>query len=1013
MLFIVLSGVFFFDKHSGAVVSYADTLKDKSIKGEVTCEPFFQRLDGKEEVLLLPSSTGLYLVKNGKIIQHLLPGKFIHATGMIPDQDRDGEADIVATVRDSLLPNVVGVSSRTGKTLWMFSPDSKAYREGLGWVNYQPEEVNLIRAYQKETFSQEEYLYLTADNMVYKLRVKDGTVLWSYTERYPIDSSTRISDIDGDSSAELCIGTRGGEMVAISSNTGQEIWRKKITRYAGERGPQLYHSGGTIWVVHRGTVSLYRSSDGTVIWERVVTKQTQDSLNDLKLHFIGNINGDEQLDAILTSYTQQKFLALNGTNGETVWERGITVPQDNLVTYINDIGGKTSLFLLSPSYSKVQRINGIDITNGRELKDGIITLEYVEADSDHPCYAVADSSGRVLFTGFSSEISLYDREFVNKAWSLNSFKHAGYLMIDKQAGSVLLLFSLNNGEEGERKTGLIQKATHHENILWEYQLDSYMSANYSGLERIQTCGDLDQDGEKDIIGALSVKGTLGLNSLPSRVIAISGKTGKMLWQSNLILGGTITSLFALPDVNQDQSPEIMAATSTQYYVLDGAEGKITRNWAHQSIKDKHYFEPTKGLTKGVVLLPTGDINKDGLNDIFVVAPDEVRLGLTNKVEGLDFYYKEHHRISQGQYELAKTQTFEDLDNDGIPELMLTKKAESEHTEYLIMSGANGRILLKMTGSSPIFVPTGVDYNHNGYNDVMVYEETGVSLIQLRILDGAGGDVLWSYAGFTKANTHEINSSLDSIPACVLEDLNADSIPELAIVKSSESGNGMVIEIFDIAGGYQEPYRTTTLQQPTNILNNRQWVPAYIAKKIFIAEKSHLAVAPSSANQAAAGLVIFDYNKNIPVAIYPGNVHHFDINHQMVVVEEQGGKISVLNSPRENPDITVTYLEESISPVSIEWKKKSAIKTFIYVDNAPIQMTSGDQTELNLTQGEHIIGIAQYDAKGDYTYSNFSVNITKHSYIKEVTYIFTIILLSILFGLPLIFKQRIRAGGRNV
>jgi len=997
---------------AGKSLSYAQNIPASlhSIKGQISAAPSFAILAGGQETLILPTNSGLYLIQEGKIMNHFLPGREILSVTDISDQNHDGDRDLVISVKDSILPNVFCLSGRTGDILWRFSPESKAFAEGLGWVYYQPEKVMILPAGQNEQF-----IYLYAGEVLYQLSTENGNVIWQHTEEYQISSLIRISDLDGDKTSELCIGNALGEIIVLGSQAGRETWRDKIGLYVTDNplatgGRQTAFTGDSIWVIQRdGRLRAYHPDNGKVIWQKRFKELTGISAGDLEIAYTGKIDGDEYPDVIVKSDQEHKIWGLNGNTGNLIWEYEVAGSSLQMDTLVNTAAGSNALFVLSPTLSKVQRYTLLDLTKGQKVKEGIIPLEFNQASFQELQYILPDRTGRLLFAGFASDIVLFDQGITYPSWSLPRFYDRGYLLFNSPAQGSLLLYANSQAEADHKKIGLVQKIAQDGQMLWEFQLDKAQLYTYKGLAKLQVVADLDQDGAEDLIGALFSEEYPEADRPAAQITAISGKMGGVLWQTDLQVQERVTSLFPLQDVNNDDLPEIMVATSSQFYLLDGASGKIAKNWPHYNQKEKTYFEPTKDMAQRVVLAPAGDVNKDAINDVFVLAAGEIRLGLTNKVGGIDFYYKELCRLSQGEYDIERVRILPDLDGDGVPELSLPRKL-GDAEDYLIISGSGGRTMISYTGSNAVIRATGVDFNRNGVQDVLCYEDLGNGQKGLKVLEGANGNVLWSHPGFSGQHAPE---RFQEMPGCVIDDLNGDSIPELAVVKSSETGTGMLLEIFDIAGGWQQPYKTYVIQQSVDGRMNRPWIAGYALQKVTVEGRSVYAVSGRLGGQNAGGrLIIFDAEKGVSAAIYPLESNQYIQNPNGLTVADFNGKVHLLNWPQNNSDIQLTE-GTNVSPVTITWKNSEPLAAQIYVDNVLILETKADTVQLDLTEGEHTIGVARYNLKGEYMFSSFDVNVAKDGKIRNLMHMITIILMGLVFGLPVYLQRRMRAGGRNV
>jgi hypothetical protein len=199
-----------------------------------------------------------------------------------------------------------------------------------------------------------------------------------------------------------------------------------------------------------------------------------------------------------------------------------------------------------------------------------------------------------------------------------AFYDAGFIKGDGL--EYLLLYSPIPQNQPQRPIGLIKKVS-GQNTLWEFTLNSSELNEYTGLQNIRLIEDLNGDGADDLVAVLSPDGAKP--ELPAKIIAISGKDGKTLWQTQLDYKQTAKTVLAFSDLNQDGFPEIVIGAEKQFFILDGASGGISKTWPCEA-----------------VLLPAGDMNNDGVTDLFFLTPRQIRLGLSDKEGGISFYYKD-------------------------------------------------------------------------------------------------------------------------------------------------------------------------------------------------------------------------------------------------------------------------------------------------------------------------------------------------------------------------------------
>ncbi|NLM21989.1 MAG: hypothetical protein GX207_09635 [Peptococcaceae bacterium] len=319
----------------------------------------------------------------------------------------------------------------------------------------------------------------------------------------------------------------------------------------------------------------------------------------------------------------------------------------------------------------------------------------------------------------------------------------------------------------------------------------------------------------------------------------------------------------------------------------------------------------------------------------------------------------------------------------------------------------------------IIQPAVADFNLNGSQDIILFKEKNKES-QLQVIDGKDGSVLWTYQGLVKSANLTADRKPNQTPVCVVEDLNNDGIPELAVSKVAEAGRGLIVEIFDIAGGWAEPYKTFSLQELPAEELNRNWSFGLSLQNLSWPTASYLAVSAYGGKDEQSMLIIYDYKENQPIAYLPQDYYQISplANNGLLVADHQG-RVHSLKIINGGPSVQVEKKEARFSfspyiPVKLEWKNaQTEITTRIYIDNAFVLETNQESAEFKIAKGEHLIGIAQYFPHGEVTLQLVEI----HS-VNNMTPLFLGVLLIVIglggiFGLPGLIKLYLRTEGKNV
>jgi len=598
--------------------------------------------------------------------------------------------------------------------------------------------------------------------------------------------------------------------------------------------------------------------------------------------------------------------------------------------------------------------------------------------------------------------------------SIPRFFDDGFIK-DEEGKGYLLLFSVSRQAEKEHKIGYIRKTTADGLVVWEYLLDDLYLKHYSGMGNVSFCSDLNGDGVNDISASFSPEDLK--SDIPARIMTLDGKDGKVLWQANLVQNDRILSVLSMEDINKDGFSEFIANTSSQFYIINGSDGKILRSWAHFIGNGKTYFEPTKGLKTEVRLLSAGDINRDGVSDLFLVSNTDIRLALTNRVGGIDFYYKDFYKISDGKIDIGSARVIRDLNRDGIAELYI-KRLEGKETIHTLLSG-KGRMIIEEYGERLVFYEAEADFNKNNTDDLILYKDDGDKGRELQVLDGSDGSRIWRYAGLSGEQT--VKRSVEDVPACMVKDLNNDTVPELAVLKDAASDTGIKIEIFDITGRWEQPYRVLDIQKvPVGELN-QHWGAGYSMRSVILDNRDYLVFAGGYAGKEGEGmLIIYDQDAQRTVTFLPdSHYRQLDVNEvNSVVVADSRGKVNFYKFLNENPSVRIINGEENASavssPVKIQWKNLEPFAiTRIFVDNVFMAETSTESIEIHIGQGNHIIGVAHYLPDGRNYLNLLPVRAVDNNWETIISVTLSLIIIGLIFMVPFLIQRYLRAGVRDV
>ncbi len=259
-------------------------------------------------------------------------------------------------------------------------------------------------------------------------------------------------------------------------------------------------------------------------------------------------------------------------------------------------------------------------------------------------------------------------------------------------------------------------------VLWEREI--YSGSVYQ-QNALSITGDINDDGYEDII--------VGTAWGDRSVVALSGKTGEILWKhqtNNYGQGGWVYQTDARFDFNGDGFPDVLAASGNdgnntgprRVYCLDGKTGVPI--W-------ETFISSAAFAVMGI-----HDVNGDGIPDVVAGAtsPGDTP-GRVIGINGANGQVMWTFNTS-GTAVFALAQ-LDDINGDGIPDII----AGSFNGNYYLMNPVNGDVLAQgYLGNNLILQLLPLDdVNNDGFIDILPTKSGNA----LMVIDGKTGQFVWN------------------------------------------------------------------------------------------------------------------------------------------------------------------------------------------------------------------------------------------------------------------------------
>ncbi len=273
-------------------------------------------------------------------------------------------------------------------------------------------------------------------------------------------------------------------------------------------------------------------------------------------------------------------------------------------------------------------------------------------------------------------------------------------------------------------------------MLWKFGTDHPDSFALGDFTGVDATTDFNNDGVPDVIAASSATQSGGVGGRRS-VYVFNGTNGQIIWQR--IVGGFTHAVTAIPDINNDGKPDVIATIGEpvyQFQALSGANGNLL--WAHSV--------PTNtGGAKEVLVFPVPGQKPDVIAGAFW-GPIYRLKGTT----GIPLW-----TYSTGGGAPTQMKILRDVTGDGVDEIVVSILAGGA----ACINGATGTaVWFKSTGNT-MGVDVIPDINGDGSDEVVFAVQYQGALI----VNGSNGNdlALYSFGGSTQAREVALVPDIDN------------------------------------------------------------------------------------------------------------------------------------------------------------------------------------------------------------------------------------------------------------
>lgn len=273
-------------------------------------------------------------------------------------------------------------------------------------------------------------------------------------------------------------------------------------------------------------------------------------------------------------------------------------------------------------------------------------------------------------------------------------------------------------------------------MLWKFGTDHPDSFALGDFTGVDATTDFNGDGIPDVIAAASATQTGGVAGRRT-VYLFNGINGQIIWQR--FVGGFTHGVTAIPDINNDNIPDVIATVGEpiyQFQALSGANGNLL--WTFQVASNT-------GGAKEVLVYPIPNQKPDVIAGAFW-GPVYRLKGTT----GLPLW-----TYSTGGGAPTQMKILRDVNNDGFDEIVVSILAGGA----ACIDGATGNQLWYKSTGNTMGVDVIPDLNGDGSDDVVFAVQNQGALI----VNGSNGNelALYSFGGSTQAREVAVIPDIDN------------------------------------------------------------------------------------------------------------------------------------------------------------------------------------------------------------------------------------------------------------
>lgn len=522
--------------------------------------------------------------------------------------------------------------------------------------------------------------------------------------------------------------------------------------------------------------------------------------------------------------------------------------------------------------------------------------------------------------------------------------------------------------------------------LISYQADgktvnwSYKASSGHGIENLSVV-DYNLDGINDYVAIINNYNSKDV-AVDSNVVIINGSDGSLLADNKIFLYdfydeyGRHSYVYALLDKISFVS-DLDGDGKREMLISDGVVSSKNFNLKGSM---SSYVE-----TKGNIY-EIGDVNGDGFTDYLTISDSLVELFTSRISYTYNVQYKRYDYLSlDSQYKNGTYGTlFEDINGDGVKEFVLNSKNDKGYQVFKVYNGKNLAYWYDLcpegVSDYETFKVLDFDLNNDGYKEIFHYSSSNG---MYSIIDGDSGQTKKEFDFWSSEDSGDeiIYSSDYYHPDYYIEfmieggdysrifqfkDMNEDGYNDLGVFK------------------YYYDYQTWTRTDAIFVYDALTY--EYIDQVLVnVGSDDSNSQAITVANtdrylafKGSSSFQLYDMQQKMTIAEYSilGNSYRL-LNDETLLISDESKNIYLLdiqksfNLTREIPSESDEYT------LNLSWESQQPYSTMnVYDNNKLVSSTTGNECQIKLTTGEHVITLALDDGQGKKAKESYKIVISQ-------------------------------------